>query len=66
MPDTLGDLSRSGFWHFGRVLAVPSAPVPSSHWLLNEFDALRGPASPFQADADVRRCLGENLTLQIL
>lgn len=53
MPHALGDLSRSRFWHFGRVPTVPSDPVPPSHWLLNEIAAVRWPALPIESDADV-------------
>ena len=35
------------------MLAAPSDPVPYSHRLLNEFDAVRWPASLLETDADV-------------
>ena len=54
-PNAFGDLSRSGFWHFVRVLAVPADPIRSSRRLLHEFNAVRRPTAHFQADADVRR-----------
>jgi len=50
--DVFGDLGCRCFWNLGRVLAVLSDPVPSSHWLLDEFDAVRWPTSLLQANAD--------------
>ena len=52
-PDVFGDLGGSRFWHFGRILAVPADPVPSSYRLPDEFDAVCPPTAHLQADANV-------------
>ncbi len=52
-PDVFGDLGGSRFWHFGRILAVPADPVPSSYRLPDEFDVVRRPDSLLQTDADL-------------
>ena len=52
-PDAFGDLGRRCFWHLGRVLAVPADPVPPSHRLPDEFDAVRRSTSFLQTDANV-------------
>ncbi len=51
--DAFGDLGRRCFWYLGRVLAVSAAPVPPSHRLPDEFDAVRRPTTLLQTDADV-------------
>jgi len=52
-PDVFGDLAGSRFCHFGRILAVPAAPVPSSYRLPDEFDAVRPPTALLQTDANI-------------
>ncbi len=54
-PDVFGDLAGSRFGHFGRILAVPADPVPSSHRLPDKFDAVRPPTALLQTDANVSR-----------